>query len=130
MNKESLSNSYTSTKKSKKLGVLALLGVCCAAVAALMASYEASQSIFSDEVALAHFESMIDSHKYFAEQHDIIGDLIEEGTENQIAIAGAMAAIGKAQTFAKMAGPIVQGVAKIAKNIIWGSGVAVKTVDP
>lgn len=42
---------------------------------------------------------------------------------------GALAAIQGAATFAKTAGPIVQGVAKIAKNIIWGSGVAVKTVD-
>jgi hypothetical protein len=40
-----------------------------------------------------------------------------------------MAAISKAGTFAKMAAPIVQGVGKIAKNLIWGSGVAVKTVD-
>jgi len=55
--------------------------------------------------------------------------LIEEGAENQVAIAGALAAISKAGTFAKTAGPIVQGVGKIAKNLIWGSGVAVKTVD-
>jgi hypothetical protein len=55
--------------------------------------------------------------------------LIEEGVENQVAIAGAMAAISQAATFAKTAGPLVQGVASIAKNLIWGSGVAVKTVD-
>ena len=30
------------------------------------------------------------------EQHETLGDLIEEGMENQIAIAGAMAILGKA----------------------------------
>lgn len=56
--------------------------------------------------------------------------MIEEGVQNQVAIAGALAAISQAQTFAQTAGPLVQGVAGIAKNLIWGSGVAVKTVDP
>ena len=55
--------------------------------------------------------------------------MIEEGAENQVAVMGALAAIQGAATFAKTAAPIVQGVAKIAKNIIWGSCVAVKTVD-
>lgn len=41
-----------------------------------------------------------------------------------------MAAISKAGAFAEVAGPLVQGVGKIAGNLIWGSGVAVKTVNP
>ena len=64
------------------------------------------------------------------EQDAIIGDLIEEGVENNIAITGAIAAIGAASTFAKTAMPIIQGVGKIAKNIIFGKGIVVKTVDP
>jgi len=93
-----------------------------------MGSYQSPTTV-SDEAAIAHLNSMVEQHKYFAEQHGIIGDLIEEGVENQVAIAGALAAISQAQTFAKTAGPLVQGVGKIAKNLIWGSGVAVKTVD-
>jgi hypothetical protein len=93
-----------------------------------MGAYEAPNHI-SDEAAMAHMTSLVESKIYFAEQHNVIGGLIEEGVENQVAIAGAMAAISQASTFAKTAGPLVQGVAGIAKNLIWGSGVTVKTVD-
>jgi hypothetical protein len=93
-----------------------------------MGTYEAPKAI-QDEAAIAHLNSLIEHQIYFAEQHQTIGDLIEEGVQNQVAIAGALAAIGQAQTFAKTAGPLVQGVGKIAKNLIFGSGVTVKTVD-
>lgn len=83
----------------------------------------------TDDAAIAHLSSMVEFQAHFAEQHSVIGNLIEEGVTNQVNIAGAMAAIEQAQTFAKTAGPLVQGVGKIAKNIIWGSGVAVRTVD-
>lgn len=78
----------------------------------------------------AHLTSLIDHHKYLAEQNAIIGDLIEEGVENQIAVTGTIAAISAAATFAKTAGPIISGVGSLAKNIIWGGMVAKKTVDP
>lgn len=121
----------TEQKKSRKgLGIMALLGVCAVAVAAVFGGFEASQSAVSDEAALAHFSSLIEHHKMLSEEHQTLGELIEEGVENQVAIAGAMAAIQSAQTFAKVAGPIVQGVGKIAKNIIWGKNITVRTVDP
>jgi hypothetical protein len=93
-----------------------------------MGTWESPQAAH-EEAALAHMEYLIKHHQWLQEQDTILGDLIEEGVENQIAIAGALAVIGKAQTFAKVAGPIVQGVGKIWKNIVWGSGVAVRTVD-
>ena len=90
-------NNYSQTKKSRKgLGVIALLGVCVAALATFMGTYEAPQSAISDEAAMAHLNSMVEQHKYFAEQHQTIGDLIEEGAQNQVAIAGALAAISQA----------------------------------
>lgn len=107
-------NSYQDTRKSRRgLGLIAVVGVCAAALAAFMGTYEAP-SIASDEAAMAHLNSLVEQHRYFTEQHGIIGELIEEGTQNQVAIAGAMAAISQAATFAKTAGPLVQGVAGIA----------------
>jgi hypothetical protein len=55
--------------------------------------------------------------------------LIEEGVENQIAITGAIAAISAASSFAKVAGPIAKGIGGIAKNIIFGENIKVRTVD-
>jgi len=69
------------------------MGVAVVAVATFMGSYDSPASALSDEHALAHLESLIEQHTYFTEQHETIGDLIEEGTENQVAIMGAMAAI-------------------------------------
>ena len=123
--------SKTETRKSRKgLGIIAALGVAAVAVAAFMGAYEAPREIHTDEAAMAHLQSLINHHQWLAEQDQTLGDLIEDGAQNQVAIMGALAAIQGAATFAKTAGPIIQGVGKIAKNIIWGSGVAVKTVDP
>jgi len=107
MNRESLTNSKVETKKSRKMGVIALLGVCAVAVAAVFGGYEATQSTVSDEAALAHFQNLIEHHQFLSQEHQTLGELIEEGVENQVAIAGAMAAIQSAGTFAKVAAPIV-----------------------
>jgi len=55
--------------------------------------------------------------------------LIEEGVENQIAVTGTIAAIGTAATVAKTAAPLIKGVVNIAKNIIFGKNITVRTVD-
>ena len=93
MNRESLVNPKVESRKTKKMGILALLGVCCVAVATIFGGYEATQSAVSDEAALAHFQSLIEHHAFMAEQHQTLGELIEEGVENQIAVAGALAAV-------------------------------------
>ena len=103
--KESLINE-TKTSKSKGLGIFALVGVCVVAVASFMGGYE-THSPIGDEAALASMSYMIEHQKWLLEQHDVLGDLIEEGMENQIAIAGALAIAGKSASFAKMAGPII-----------------------
>jgi hypothetical protein len=95
-----------------------------------MGTYDTQQAVFNNEAQVAHLDALVNQHKWLQEQDAILGDLIEEGVENQIAVTGAIAAISTATTFAKTAMPIVQGVAKIAKNIIWGKGIVVKTVDP
>lgn len=56
--------------------------------------------------------------------------MIEEGVENQVAIAGAIASVKMASTFAATHGPMIQGVGNILKNVVWGEQVARKTVDP
>ena len=129
MNRESL-NPKVELKNNKKMGVLALLGIAVVATMAMFGGYDATQSAVADEAAIAHLQSLVDHQQFLADQHQTIGDLIEEGVENQVAITGALAAIAKAETFAKMAAPIVKGVGKIAKNIIWGKNITVKTVDP
>jgi hypothetical protein len=92
MYKESLTNStQPKSTKSKKLGVLALLGVGIAAVATFMGTYE---SPMVDSAAHAQINALVSHHQYMTSQHGIIGELIEEGIENQIAIAGALAAAG------------------------------------
>jgi hypothetical protein len=93
-----------------------------------MGTYEAPRAI-SDEAAMAHLNALVEHQIYFAEQQNTIGELMEEGVQNQVAIAGAMAAIGQAQTFAKTAGPLIQGVGKIASNLIFGKKITVRTVD-
>jgi len=105
MNRESLTNSKPiKSGRNKKLGLLALLGVCVAGVATFMGAYEAPNH---DEAAQAHINSLLETHKYYQDQHGILGELIEEGVENQIAITGALAAISTASTFAKVGGPII-----------------------
>jgi hypothetical protein len=127
MNRESLTNSKPiKSGRNKKLGLLALLGVCVAGVATFMGAYE---SPMHDEASQAHLSTLIDTHRYYQEQHGIIGELIEEGVENQIAITGTLAAISAASTFAKVGIPIVKGIGGIAKNIIFGENIKVRTVD-
>ena len=92
--KESLINE-TKTRKTKGLGIFALLGVCVVAVASFMGGYD-THTPLSDDAALASMSYMVEHQKWLLEQHETLGDLIEEGMENQIAIAGAMAILGKA----------------------------------
>jgi len=56
--------------------------------------------------------------------------LIEEGVQNQIAVTGTLAAIGTAVQFYQVAKPIIEGVAKVWKNVVWGDHVTVRTIDP
>ena len=71
------------------------------------------------------------SHRnYLREQHDVIGELIEEGVENQIAVTGTLAAIGTAVQFYQVAKPIIEGVAKVWTNVVFGDNVQVRTIDP
>jgi len=75
-------------------------------------------------------KALIEHQNYLAEQHQVIGELIEEGVQNQIAVTGTIAAIGTATAFVKVAAPIIKGVAKIWTNIVWGDNVTVRTIDP
>jgi len=78
----------------------------------------------------AHLTSLIDHHEYLKSQNAILGELIEEGAENQVAVVGSIAAIKVAATFAATKGPMIMSVASTVKNVIWGEQVARKTVDP
>lgn len=73
---------------------------------------------------------MIEHRNYLQEQHDTLGQLIEEGAQNQIAVTATLAAIGTATTFIKVATPIIKGVAKVWKNVVWGDHVTVRTINP
>ena len=68
-------------------------------------------------------------HEFYSEQQGILDELIEEGIQNQIDIASAMAMAGKAQKFAEVAKPIAEGIGNIAKNVIMGENIKTKTVD-
>ena len=71
------------------------------------------------------------SHRNFLqEQHDVIGELIEEGNQNLIAVTGTLAAIGTATEFIKVAKPIIEGVAKVWHNVVFGDHVTVRSIDP
>lgn len=96
----------------------------------LFGLHEATQTAISDEAMHAHLTSLIDHHAFLKSQNEIIGELIEEGVENQVAIAGAIASVKMASTFAATHGPMIQGVGNILKNVVWGEQVARKTVDP
>lgn len=41
----------------------------------------------------AHLTSLVDHHAYLKKQNEVLGELIEEGAENQVAVMGTMAAI-------------------------------------
>lgn len=56
--------------------------------------------------------------------------MIEEGTENQIAVMGAIAAAKAAATFAAGKGALIGSVTSLVKNVIWGGETARKAVDP
>jgi hypothetical protein len=78
----------------------------------------------------AHLTSLVDTHKYAMQQNRALGELIEEGVENQVAVVAAIAAVKGAAAFAAANPAIVAGVASIFKNVVWGGDVARKTVDP
>lgn len=96
----------------------------------LLGTYEATQTAISDEAMHAHLTTLIDHHAYLKGQNEVIGELIEEGVQNQIVVTGTIATIGAAATFASTHGPMIMGVANLVKNVIWGESVARKTVDP
>jgi len=129
-----MKSSLLENKKTsrKGLGVILTVAVSCAVLAAMLGGYEASQTAQaeSDSTALAHIESLISQRNYLMEQHDNIGDLIEEGTENQIAVMGTLAAVSTAVTLYQTAKPLVEGVVKVWKNVVWGDHVTVRTIDP
>ena len=39
----------------------------------------------------AHLTSLVDTHKYAMQQNRALGELIEEGVENQVAVVAAIA---------------------------------------
>lgn len=78
----------------------------------------------------AHLTSLMEHHKFASDQHKVLGELIEEGSQNQVAVVGAIAAIKGAAAFAAAKGPIIQGAVSIFKNVVWGGDVAKKTIDP
>jgi len=55
----------------------------------------------------AHLTSLMDHHEYLKSQNAILGELIEEGTENQVAVVASMASIKVAATFAATKGPMI-----------------------
>lgn len=62
----------------------------------------------------------MDHQAYLAQQDQVLGELIEEGVENQIAVTATIATIATAASFAKTHGPMIAGVAGVVKNVIWG----------
>lgn len=50
--------------------------------------------------------------------------------QNQIAITGTLAAISSAMALYQVAKPIVEGIAKVWANVVWGDNVTVKTINP
>lgn len=59
--------------------------------------------------------------------------MVEEGEQNNSELVGVMAALTAAQAaqgFMEKNGPLIEGVAGIYKNIVWGEKVTVRTVDP
>jgi hypothetical protein len=130
MLRESLTTPKAETKRGGRgIAIFALVGACCMALG-LFGLHEATQTAVSDEAMHAHLTSLVDHHAFLKSQNEIIGDLIEEGVQNQVAVAGAIGAIKMASTFAATHGPMIKGVGNVLKNVIWGEQVARKTVDP
>lgn len=116
-------------KGRRPLVMLVLAGACCMALAAFGFQAQEHQPI-GDEAMHAHLTTLVDHHAYLKSQNEILGELIEEGAENQVAVVGTIAAIKVAATFAATKGPMILAVGNMVKNVIWGGMVAKKTVDP
>jgi hypothetical protein len=75
-------------------------------------------------------QSLIAHRDLLSERNEMLGQLIEEGVQNQIAVTGTLAAISSAMAFYQVAKPLIEGVAKVWTNVVWGDKVTVRTIDP
>jgi len=130
MLRESLNATPKVEAKRRRPLVMVLLAGACAMAVALFGFQAAETLPISDAAAHAHLTSLIEHHSYLKDQNQILGELIEEGVENQVAVIGTIAAVKAAASFAAVKGPMIAGVANMVKNVIWGGMVAKKTVDP
>jgi len=120
MLRESLNSTpKVDAKRRRPLVMAVLAGACCMALGFLGMQTVQHQPI-SDDAMHAHLTSLMDHHEYLKSQNAILGELIEEGTENQVAVVASMASIKVAATFAATKGPMIASVASTLKNVVWG----------
>lgn len=110
--------------------MLLVAGACCLALGLIGWETSESHEPINDEAIHAHLTSLQDHHSYFKSQNKILGELIEEGAQNQVAAAAVLAGAKAAATFAAANPEVIGGVISLVKNIFWGGEAARKAADP